>query len=278
VSKKKDLRVLQAALPAGTVLTHTFRAEPRLRKQLPLLLFTGLILALLYRGARAYIVGLTDDTLFILSLPRWKNAPGVTTIRATDLLRLEVKRGALRTKITIDTASAHYRLRVPGLVARGETAVALSALAQLGAQAAAIAQQNALVAPTQVGLAAGTPTAVAVADSGAVAAVGLATPSSYHGPSLVIVAGENTGMGFPLYEGVSAIGRHPANAIVLSDPLVSARHARIERTPTGRCFVADDNSANGTMLNGQPLREPTELKPSDVLQFGSTVLRFVTGS
>jgi len=278
VSKKKDLRALQEALPAGTVLTHTFRAEPRLRKQLPLLLFTGLILALLYRGARAYLIGLTDDTLFILSLPRWKNAPGVTTIRAADLLRLEVKRGALRTKITIDTASAHYRLRVPGLVARGETGVALSALAQLGAQAAATAPRNATVAPTQVGLATGTPTAVVVAGPNAAAAIRPAIPTSDRGASLVIVAGENAGMSFPLYEGVSAIGRHPANAIVLPDPLVSARHARIERTPTGRCFIADDNSANGTILNGQSLREPAELKPSDVLQFGSTVLRFVTGN
>ncbi len=69
----------------------------------------------------------------------------------------------------------------------------------------------------------------------------------------------------------SVIGRHPECEIVLADPMSSRRHCKIERAPNG--FFAEDNgSANGTILNGEPLRVRTPLKNGDTIQIGSTTI------
>ncbi len=61
-------------------------------------------------------------------------------------------------------------------------------------------------------------------------------------------------------------GRDPMNTISLSDPFVSARHARIESTKKG--FVLRDlQSRNGTFLNGARIIEAL-LKPGDRLSIG----------
>ena len=52
----------------------------------------------------------------------------------------------------------------------------------------------------------------------------------------------------------SSLGRATTNdVVVLSDPTVSRLHAVIERYPTGFC-VRDLGSANGTFVNGEPVR------------------------
>jgi pSer/pThr/pTyr-binding forkhead associated (FHA) protein len=70
----------------------------------------------------------------------------------------------------------------------------------------------------------------------------------------------SVGSSFALAEGLIRFGRAPANTVVLADGRVSGRHARIERTCAGRCYIEDVGSANGTLLNGVLLREPTELR------------------
>lgn len=45
-------------------------------------------------------------------------------------------------------------------------------------------------------------------------------------------------------------GRSPDCAVVVENPSVSSRHFRILRGRTGRCFVEDLHSKNGTFLNG----------------------------
>jgi len=75
------------------------------------------------------------------------------------------------------------------------------------------------------------------------------------------------------------IGRHPECEVVLTDPQSSRRHCKIERA--GETFCAEDNaSANGTLLNGEPLRARTTLKSGDTIRIGSTdlVLRVVAGA
>lgn len=56
------------------------------------------------------------------------------------------------------------------------------------------------------------------------------------------------GQEFPLTMGHSSIGRDPANDIVLADPMVSKRHARIE--VAGYVELVDLNSANGVIVDG----------------------------
>ena len=70
------------------------------------------------------------------------------------------------------------------------------------------------------------------------------------------------------------IGRHPECEIVLTDPMSSRRHCKIDRTPAGSFVVEDSKSANGTSLNGEPLRPGTAvpLRNGDTIQIGSTTL------
>jgi hypothetical protein len=51
------------------------------------------------------------------------------------------------------------------------------------------------------------------------------------------------------------IGRRSANGLTLADAEVSRLHARIERTPAG-FILSDQQSMNGTRLNGRRIRVP----------------------
>ncbi len=64
-----------------------------------------------------------------------------------------------------------------------------------------------------------------------------------------------------------SVGRDPANDVVISDPSVSARHARIFRQGAGY-LVEDLDSSNGTFVNGQKITEARPLNPSDTIVFG----------
>lgn len=68
------------------------------------------------------------------------------------------------------------------------------------------------------------------------------------------------------------VGRHPECEVILTDPMSSRRHCRIEREPDGKFFVLDNGSANGTLLNDQPLKERVPFKNGDRIQIGSTLL------
>jgi hypothetical protein len=69
------------------------------------------------------------------------------------------------------------------------------------------------------------------------------------------------------------VGRSQENDIVINDPNVSRRHARISRADNG--FVVEDlGSTNGTLLDGAPIgREMIE--GGDELTFGQTTARFI---
>ena len=71
------------------------------------------------------------------------------------------------------------------------------------------------------------------------------------------------------------IGRATANDVVLADPSVSRRHARIERSAQG-CEVVDLGSANGVTVNGVKVARGT-LKSGDVFGIGDSSFRFVRG-
>lgn len=70
---------------------------------------------------------------------------------------------------------------------------------------------------------------------------------------------------------LTTIGRHPECEVVLTDPMSSRRHCKIERTGSS-CFAEDNGSANGTLLNGEALKTRRPFNPGDCLQIGMTKL------
>ncbi len=69
-----------------------------------------------------------------------------------------------------------------------------------------------------------------------------------------------------------SIGREPGNNLVLTDPFVSARHARIDRRSNGY-VLRDHQSRNGTYINGIRVTE-AQLSLNDQIRFGETVFLF----
>ncbi|MBV8727131.1 MAG: DUF3662 domain-containing protein [Candidatus Eremiobacteraeota bacterium] len=68
-----------------------------------------------------------------------------------------------------------------------------------------------------------------------------------------------------------AIGRSTTNDVVLTDPRVSRRHARIE-TSSGEPILVDLDSTNGTFVNGKRVTEPLHLSAGNVMTLGNTTL------
>jgi sigma-B regulation protein RsbU (phosphoserine phosphatase) len=69
--------------------------------------------------------------------------------------------------------------------------------------------------------------------------------------SLLELAGERT-----------IFGRHPSSHIVLDNEAVSRHHAQILESH-GHFFLEDLKSRNGTLVNGRPVEQPTELHEND---------------
>lgn len=63
--------------------------------------------------------------------------------------------------------------------------------------------------------------------------------------------------------------------VKLTDPTVSREHIELEYVAEDRAWVIEDlGSTSGTLLNGEPLTMPTEVKHGDVIALGQTELRF----
>jgi len=92
-------------------------------------------------------------------------------------------------------------------------------------------------------------------------------------PSLIGTLTADDGTMHPLLEEISTIGRTKVNTIALSDPSVSAHHARVDRTDDG--FVIEDiGSRNGTYINSEKLAERRLLADGDLVRFGKVILTF----
>ncbi|MCS6873090.1 MAG: FHA domain-containing protein [Pyrinomonadaceae bacterium] len=94
-----------------------------------------------------------------------------------------------------------------------------------------------------------------------------------HTPILVALDGKTFSIGADDFW----LGRDPSCDLVVeaSVVVVSRRHARIIRQD-GKFLLADNNSFNGTFLNGRRISEPSELNSSDEIQlgFGGPIFRF----
>ena len=82
-----------------------------------------------------------------------------------------------------------------------------------------------------------------------------------------------TGEQFPL-QGTCTIGRLPENTMAINDGEVSRRHAIIHAQGDGGYYLVDLGSRNGTIMNGQRMRMPAQLKDNDRIQISTTVLLF----
>ena len=96
----------------------------------------------------------------------------------------------------------------------------------------------------------------------------MATPAP---PELIVTGPDGATNRYRLGD-LSVIGRHPECQIVLADPMSSRRHCKIERTPQGIFYVEDNGSANGTLVNGEPLKTRILFNNGDTIQIGSTLL------
>ncbi|HKZ32153.1 MAG TPA: SpoIIE family protein phosphatase [Vicinamibacteria bacterium] len=78
---------------------------------------------------------------------------------------------------------------------------------------------------------------------------------------------------FPLGASRVTIGRSRESDIFLPDQWLSRHHAAIEERTDGY-WVSDLKSKNGTLLNGEPVRDWHRLRPGDVITLGEHTLTF----
>jgi hypothetical protein len=93
--------------------------------------------------------------------------------------------------------------------------------------------------------------------------------------TLVFYLDDGKSMTHTLEPGTTTIGRHPDSVIVLDCPSVSGHHAIIELEDDG-CHVSDQQSSNGTRVNGAVIEE-AKLKEGDRISFGDIHAVFYLG-
>jgi len=90
---------------------------------------------------------------------------------------------------------------------------------------------------------------------------------------LRFLSGQRKGQEARLPEGGRfLVGRGLQADLVVDDPMVSRLHFEVSCSPEG-FFVEDQDSRNGTYLNGERIKR-VRLSPGDVIQIGGTSLRF----
>jgi phosphoserine phosphatase RsbU/P len=72
------------------------------------------------------------------------------------------------------------------------------------------------------------------------------------------------------------VGRAADAGLSLADPFLSRRHSRLFRKGAG-LFVEDLGSRNGTLLNGNPVLAPTQVRPGDVIRVSNSTIRISSG-
>jgi|GEM_PF-5217177 len=93
-------------------------------------------------------------------------------------------------------------------------------------------------------------------------------------PELIeVVEGTERGARFAMEGDSARIGRDPAECdLVLTDPRVSRRHARIW-IEGGILLLEDLGSTAGTLVDGEPVERPRPLRTGDRILLGTTELR-----
>ena len=93
-------------------------------------------------------------------------------------------------------------------------------------------------------------------------------------PRLLVIAGPAKESTIPLPEGEATLGRDPANAVAVADASVSRKHCLLRREEDGRFQIKDLDSRNGTLVNGQAVKEQW-LRHGDEIATGDSVFLFL---
>ncbi|HET8674276.1 MAG TPA: MFS transporter [Blastocatellia bacterium] len=100
------------------------------------------------------------------------------------------------------------------------------------------------------------------------------SPSAEPAAKLSIQMSDGSLREVPLLETEINIGRATENAIILSDPSVSRRHALLRRRG-GQYLILDTNSSSGVFVNGQRVGPQGQtLSQGDVIAIGGATLKF----
>ncbi|MGL6194542.1 MAG: FHA domain-containing protein, partial [Thermoguttaceae bacterium] len=89
---------------------------------------------------------------------------------------------------------------------------------------------------------------------------------------LYVIQGYNQGCRFEIRGEVVTIGRDESNDFQLHDSEVSRRHAEI-RTVDGKLLLIDNESSNGSFVNGYRVKK-AQLHSGDQIQLGRSLLLF----
>lgn len=86
---------------------------------------------------------------------------------------------------------------------------------------------------------------------------------------LVITAGPKSGTSIDLPTTGLTIGRSSGAGLQVSDDYTSTNHARVSQQ-SGRWFVEDLGSTNGTFLGGKRVQAASEITPGATVRIGTT--------
>jgi hypothetical protein len=86
---------------------------------------------------------------------------------------------------------------------------------------------------------------------------------------LLVRLGAQPEQEYPLAQEIIIIGREAINDLVINDPEVSRRHARI-MLRDGNFQIEDLGSTNGTFVNGQRVTSPLVLYHGDAIELGKS--------
>ena len=91
--------------------------------------------------------------------------------------------------------------------------------------------------------------------------------------SLLVRSGTLKGKRLPIRIPVVNVGRGDFNDLVISEPSVSASHAKLQRRE-GIWVIADLDSTNGTFVDGERITDETPLGPGATIRFGEVATLF----
>lgn len=94
---------------------------------------------------------------------------------------------------------------------------------------------------------------------------------------LHVVVGVHRGKRFRVIRPEIRVGRGADEDIQFPDRTVSRRHCRLFLTD-GRWWIEDLGSRNGTIVNGEPVTDPSRLEEGDTVWLGDSGFRFRTGT
>lgn len=91
---------------------------------------------------------------------------------------------------------------------------------------------------------------------------------------LIIIRGTPQGSKFTLDRDELYLGRDKSADLIVSDPNISRRHAKISRSGSGHA-IEDAGSRNGTFVNDDQLHGSRKLAKEDMIKVGSTILKYL---